>query len=218
MIGNSNNHRRGTAALEFALAATILVPLTLGVVGIGMSLGNGQRVSQTVRDVGHMFARGVDFSNPEAKTLATRLAAGLGMTVDGGDGVLIISKIGTPTQAECDAIDPDRVCNNVNFPVFQYRVTIGNARLRASNYGSPAASILGIGPNIRAMDYLNHSTARAQRFDEIFAAAGLVQQPGEMAYLVEGYFKMSSLAFLGVGSGGTFSSPEPGGVYVRFVF
>ena len=82
--------------LEFALATLLYVPLTLGVVGLGMSLGSYITVVQTTRDAAHMFARGIEFSTDANKDLVVRLAAGLNITRTGGDGSIVFSKIITP--------------------------------------------------------------------------------------------------------------------------
>jgi len=213
-----NKSERGNALIEFAIAISVLIPMVFGVVGIGVELGNGVAISQSVRDVGHMYSRGADFSGNYNRNLAARLAAGLNLKADGqGDGVLILSKIVTPSQAECDANDSDGdgSCRNTGIPVFSHRIVIGKGSLRPSNFGTPAESIISDEGNISPQNYVNNATAVADGFNNLLAASGIpAQAAGETAFLVEGFFHRPSLSFLSAGSG----IPEQRGVYFRYVF
>lgn len=188
---------------EFALTFGFIFPMFLGVVEVGSALGNSVNLSQVTRDLGHMYARGVDFSGDQHKDLAVRLAGNAGLTRNGGDGVLILSKIITPTAEDCAAANLDRNCPNRGVPVVIHRIVIGNASLRASNYASPLATLMSAHGNIAAEHYLTHPSVVATGFDHELTAATMNQERGEIAYVAEGYFNTA-----------LFSQ----GVYSRYVF
>jgi hypothetical protein len=205
-----NRGERGSSALEFALVTLFLIPSVLVVVGVGLSLGNSLKVSQTVRDTGHMFGRGVSFNESDNKQLVVRLAGSLGLTENpGGNGRIILSKIITPVQADCMAANRTNNCPNRNMPVFTHRISIGNTS-PASQFGTPAANIVNTSGNISVDNYLSATSARTTGFAALLTAAGIVQGRGEIAYLVEGFFRVPSLAFLG--------SSTSGDMYCRYIF
>ena len=203
------NGRSGNTILEFALASLVLVPTMLGVVGIGMTLGSYIKILQTTRDTAHMFARGLDFDSVENRDIVVRLASTLHMTRNGGNGTVILSKIITPGAADCEAANRTNNCPNRDIPVVIHRLSIGNVALRASRYGTPTSSIVSSDGNISPSDYLGDSSVRAPVLGTELATAGIVQQRGEIAYVVEAYFTLPSLQFLGF-------APEGG--YCRFMF
>jgi hypothetical protein len=86
---------------------------------------------------------------------------------------------------------------------------IGDPALRTSRYGTPNSALISTDGNIRASDYLVDASVRAPAFITELADAGIVQLRGEIAYVVEGYFTLPSLSFLGY---------APQGAYCRFVF
>jgi hypothetical protein len=71
----------GSSTIEFVLVASLfLVPLLLGLFSVGLGLIRDMQGVQLTRDVGHMWARGVDFSTQANQDLlATRLAQGLSL-------------------------------------------------------------------------------------------------------------------------------------------
>ena len=176
------NRRRGNTLVEFGLVtAFILIPLTLGVMTIGMTLARTVRIYQLTRDAAHMFARGVDFASAGNRNLIVRMASGLNLTDSGGDGVIIFS------QLEGD---------NNGQPVCTRRLVIGNAGLRASKYASPT-QIDGQGN----VDYAHDQAAKAPSFTGIMALS-----PGEDTYVVETYFNSPGYDWSGFWSGhGTYS-------------
>lgn len=199
----------GNTILEFALVSLIMIPSCLGVAGLGMALGNFIKVSQTVRDSAHMFARGIDFDQNSSKDVIVRLASSLNITRTGGNGVVIFSKIITPFQADCDAANRSTNCPNRNQPVLIHRVTIGSQSLRSSRFGTPAANIISADGNITAANYLVQGSAIATGFAAEMTRAGMQQERGDIAYLVEGYFSLPALQFLGY---------APTGAYCRYIF
>lgn len=202
------NPRSGSTILEFALFALVTVPATLGVVGVGMTLGAYIRILQTTRDAAHMFARGIDFNTTGNQDMVVRLASTLNLTRNGGDGVVIFSKIITPYQADCDAASVQN-CSNLGVPVVIHRTTVGASQLRASSYATPRTQILSGEGNIAPSDYLTDFSVRAPSATGEFTTSGVTQERGDIAYVVEGYFSLPTLRFLGY---------APNGAYCRFMF
>jgi hypothetical protein len=206
----ASREQSGSTLLEFALASLVYIPLTLGVVGLGLSLGSYITALQTTRDSAHMFARGIDFASDANKDIVVRLAAGLNLTRTSGNGSVVFSKIITPTEEDCAAAGlSSSSCRNQGSPVVTHRVRLGDNSRLTSHYGTPAASLISSEGNIAASDYLTNSTVLAGSFAAEATTAGLVQERGEIAYLVEGYFTVPSLMFLGYATGG---------MYCRFLF
>ena len=93
---------KGSAILEFGIIISVLIPLLFGTIAFGVNLGNMLQSAQITRDIAHMYAKDVDFSTTANKNLAVSLVQGLGgMTVSGGDGVLILSQIRKVYLADC---------------------------------------------------------------------------------------------------------------------
>jgi hypothetical protein len=193
-----------------ALISLLYIPLTLGVAGVGMTLGSFVSVLQTTRDAAHMFARGIDFNTTANKEMIIRLAGSLNLAQTGGSGSMIFSKIITATQLDCDAAGVSVAqCSNRDLAVVIHRTRIGNDALLTSHYGTPVSSIISGSGNIAATEYLRQSSARAGGFAAELASASYVQGRGEIAYLVEGFFQVPALRFLGY---------APNGMYCRFIF
>jgi len=76
--------QRGIAYIEFALSLLVLIPLLLGVVGIGLSMHRQLQTVQLARDAGHMFARNVDFTLTGNQQVLSAIAGSLGLTATGG--------------------------------------------------------------------------------------------------------------------------------------
>ncbi len=205
----NRSRQQGTAILEFALVAPFLVVAFLGTVGIGISLGRSIQAVQFCRDVAHMYADGVDFTQAGNQAIAVQLAQGTGMTATGGNGVVIFSRISTVYQADCTAAGVG--CANIGAAVITQRIVVGNAALRASDFGAPAAGILDALGNVSPAEYLNNSTstAKATNFTPVLTAAGMTQQQGDTTWVAESYFAYPTLNF--------FFSSSPG-VYTRFLF
>jgi Flp pilus assembly protein TadG len=182
--------RRGNAIIEFALCVTFLLPLAIGSMSIGIDLSHSMQASQVVRDAGHMYARSTDFSQPSMKNVIVKVASGLNMTTNGGDGVVIFSTIMRIGTAQCTAGGLNTSsCTNRNKYVVTHRVTIGNTSFGTSRYATPAANIIQSDGNIAASDYLTSDTVVDEDFGNQLTLAD-----GEVAYVVESYFK--SLNFL----------------------
>jgi len=193
----------GNELIEFALVATFLLPLLFGTVVIGLNLSRSVQVTQVSRDAGHMYSRGVDFSDAANQRVIERLAQGLNIRVGGGSGVVILSTVTFIGEAQCTAAGLSTVsCTNLNYPVITNRIVIGNASARASAFGTPSSSLIASDGDVA--NYITESSARANGFNAVLAL-----QPGELAYVAEVYVPSSDFGLPGY---------ETTGVYSRTVF
>jgi Flp pilus assembly protein TadG len=218
----SPSKERGNTILEFAIVAPCLVLLFFGSIGVGIMLGRYVQALQVARDVAHMYSDGVDFSLPANQNIIINLlAAGTGMTATGGNGVVIFSQVRSVYQVDCTAagVSP---CTNLNLPVFTQRITIGNALLRSSVYGTPGSSILDGQGNISPSVYLSgsDSSVLTAHFETTLETATQratgslptppAQNQGDTAYVVEVVFKYPDIGFLGWSTAGL--------AYASFIF
>jgi hypothetical protein len=210
--GKLNRSEKGNALLEFAAVSIVVIPLFFGMVGAGIQLGRMNEAVQICRDAAHMYARGVDFSQIANQNILVNLATGTGMTVNGGNGVVIMSQFIEVYQADCTAAGlSSGQCTNLGKLVFINRMVTGNAGLRSSNYGTPPAGVIDSLGNIAASVYLTNSNVVVNSgMSSELTNAGLTLNDGDIAYLTEFYESMPDLSFLGVG-GST-------GVYAKAIF
>jgi hypothetical protein len=203
---------RGNALLEFAAVSIVVIPLFFGMVAAGIQLGRMNEAVQICRDAAHMYARGVDFSQVANQNILVNLATGTGMTVSGGNGVIVMSQIIQVYQADCTAAGlTSGQCANLNQLVFINRMVTGNSGLRPSNYGTPPSAYIDSLGNIAPSDYLTRSNLVVTGgMSTELANAGLTMNDGDIAYLTEFYESMPDLSFLGGSSSG--------GVYAKAVF
>jgi hypothetical protein len=147
---------RGIAYIEFALSLMVLIPLLLGVTGLGLSMHRQLQTVQLARDAGHMFARVTDFSQLGYQQVLSGVAGSLGLTATGGvvgtsgagSAVVILSMVRYVDVSACalagkvDTHGNPLGCTNYQQWVFAERLVIGNKALWSSNLGTPAASIV----------------------------------------------------------------------------
>ena len=162
----------GGAVPLYALGAIFLVPLIIGVVLVSSNADQDGRANQISRDLGSMYAQGVDFSRAENRSIAMRVAEGNGM--DGGRGVVILTKIRVVSDADCGSTSK---CSNRGRAVMTQRYILGNANLRASSFGTPARWDQ---PTGAVENWADDASARAQEFLEKL-------KPGENTYAAECY-------------------------------
>ncbi len=196
--------RRGSVTIELALAASFTIPLLLGVGAIGIRLGRTLQATQFTRDVAHMYALGADFSLPGTQAIASTLSRDFTLSST-GQAVLLFSHLEKVQQTDCTAAGL-HTCPNLNLPVFTQRITMGNTALMTSQFGTPPAAYIGSGGNILSVNYCQQTSLIAAGFDSVLALAA-----GQTATMVEGYFAMPDINFLGFPNAG-------GGYYVRFLF
>ena len=195
--------QRGVSSLEFAFSILVLAPLVLGTGVIGINMVKNLQTTQLARDIGHMYARGVNFGKPGNKTIVSNLGQSLGLSTTAGSGkaVVILSSVTYVDDNMCQAVGAAGVggvhlgsCGNYGYWVFTQRVTIGNASVRGSNYGAPVTGpapgvTIAADGTISMQDYCKNPGARAN-FSGINpyavingAASGLPS--GEMLYIAE---------------------------------
>ena len=147
-----------------------------------------RRVQALNRNVAHMFATGVDFSQAANRNLVLKIAGSLHIQDSGGSGVILLTEIDGTGNGQA-------ICAR--------RIVIGNAALRASSYVTPASSVLDSGG---AVTNLNDPSARVN-------AAFLTMMPmsqGDVVYLAETYFSTSDYDWAGFLTGT--------GIYTKAMF
>ncbi len=208
------SRERGSAIVEFAIVAPFLILLFFGTVGLGILLGRSIQVNQVCRDLAHMFVDGVDFTQTANQNIAVQLAQGTGMTTNGGNGVVIFSRVITVYQADCNAAGYGGNCNNLGLCVITQRVVVGNPALRASSFATPTSTLMDSSGNISNSVYLQNTDSSVQTtgLAALLIAAGestLIPQ-GNSVWVTEVFFTAPDLSFLGASTGG--------GSYARFIF
>lgn len=166
--------------VEFTISSFVLIPLVLGAFVFGFKLVRSLQMEQIVRDVGHMFARNVDFRTTGAAQVAQQLASGFALTST-GTSELILSQISLVQQADCDAGNPTlpagRACTNLNLPTYVEQVVLGNSGNGHSSFGAPPVQS---DQTVSPADFANNSSAQASGFSSLLAL-----QTGETAYVTE---------------------------------
>jgi len=191
---------KGNSLIEFGLMMLFLVPLFMGMTTFGIGLGKMIQASQICRDAGHMFVRQVDFSQTPNKKLIERVAVGMNMTVDGGDGTVVLTRVLMIGPNECAGGGlSTAACTNLGFPVITQRIVIGNQALFASSIGSPPSNYLNADGTIPVDKYLKEASCRAGTLTNANNTGLLTLQNSERTYVSEAYFKAPELAFLNRG-------------------
>ena len=139
------NRLRGISTFEFAMSLMVLVPLILGTGAIGVNLIRTMQTVQLARDAGHMYAKGVDFSQEGNQAILGTIgnSMGLNTVADTGTAIVILTALTYVDNNTCIAAGaatngvPNGSCVNLGKWVFAQRITIGNSTLRTSNFGSP---------------------------------------------------------------------------------
>jgi len=196
----SRKTSRGNAYIEFAFIVLVLVPLLLGTLGIGVNMIRTLQTVQLARDVGHMYARKIDFSLVGNKTVLASLGQDLGLKITtpaSGSAVVILSALTYVDPATCalgGAADasgtPTSACVNLGSWVFTQQLVIGNSTVRDSSFGRPT----GVTPDpttgtISAHDYVRIRGAALPDFTAIKnyneAAGGSGLPSGQVVYISE---------------------------------
>ena len=187
--------RHGNTIVEFGLVAIFLVPLFLGTINLGLSLGYNLQVAQIARDAGHMYVRQLDFSLDASKEVVVRMALGMGMTKTGGNGIVILTKVMYLGDDQCAAGGLTQgSCPNWGRAVIVQRHTIGDSALKTSTIGTPPAGLVLTGPDVASglkagdilpANYLTQGSLISSATETLLP--GMLA--GETAYIVESYFK-----------------------------
>lgn len=190
----------GSSLLEFALFSIFLVPLFMGTVTTGVGLGKSIQVSMVARDAGHMFVRQVDFAQATNKAIIVRLASGMGMTVNGGNGTVVLSQVLMIGPSECTAANLTAAqCTNMYFPVITQRIVVGNPSLYSSVIGNPQSSLIQADGTITPQNYLTNTSCRAGSLSTggpSPTSGQLTLQYSERTFISEAYFTLPQLSFL----------------------
>lgn len=153
----------GSAIVEFAITASLLVPLLAYTFTIGMTLTKGIQAGNVCRNAAVLSVRQlsgeIDLSTPGGQSILIRTAQGLGMNISGsslpnpsGKGVIILSRIVRVSDQECakgvTPAPPAPVtwgpgnCPNYDQYAFASRIVIGNGTRWSSVFGSPPSSVV----------------------------------------------------------------------------
>jgi hypothetical protein len=194
--------------IEFCLSVALWTTVIMGLATVGLNLIRALQVEQVCRDAGHLYSAGLDFTQAGNQSLLLMLAAGLNVTVSGGNGVFVFSTVEYIDTTQCTAgglAGNGTSCPNLGQNVFTQRVVVGNSSLLSSPFGTPGAGIVGTSGNIASADYLTNASARAAGFGSLISLTG-----GQVAYLTETYFSSPDFAW------GSYMSGA--GVYERKIF
>jgi len=138
---------RGGATVEFGLILLVLAPLMLGTGVVGVNMIRTLQTIQLARDAGHMYARGVDFSQPGNVTILMGLGQSVGLTGATGSAEITFSALTYVDKATCAAVGavgtnglPNSACTNFGSWVFTQWIVVGNTSLRRNGIGSPLVS------------------------------------------------------------------------------
>lgn len=162
----SRNSCKGQALVEFALTMPLLLLIAFGTLSASQLLERYLTVLQLVRNAGNMYSRSVDFSLTQNRQLLLTASGGLSMTLNGGDGVVYLSRVEVADTG-----------SNRGYAVVANRIAIGNVSLAGSRVAMPA-SVLANGD---VEDYQNDPLARA------VVAPSLTLAAGDVTYVVEAY-------------------------------
>jgi hypothetical protein len=193
MMRNRNRRKSqgGNALIESAFAFIFLVPLMIGSVGVGMSLNRSIQANQVTRSAGHMYARGLNFSQTGNKQLLVRMATGLNLQLTGGDGVVYLTRAVKVGDQQClDGGVAIASCTNRGQTVITARIAFGNTSLRASSYGSPASTFFNSNGDAAEADYLTKSALVLPSFSSTLDLGN-----GETAYIAETFFAPAGTGF-----------------------
>jgi len=204
-----SNRRKGNTVVEFALVSVFLVPLLLGTVNVGLTLGRSIQVNQVCRDAGHMYVRQVDFSKPQNQNVIQRLGDNIGLNVatpNSSKGVVVLTKILYMGATDCAGAGLSvGSCPNYRTPVITQRIVMGKSALRASDFGTPSSSLITSNGDILPVNYATQSSCRASVIGNLLTMAD-----GDTAYIAETYFEAPEWKFPG--------SYELTGTYSRAIY
>ncbi len=156
---------------------------------LGIAVLRNYQVNQVTRDVGHMMAKGVDFSQQYNQNMvANDLASGLSLSANSGNvtgstsgnGVLVLSTFQSLTNS-CN-------CANAGHVVVVNRIVIGNNTLYTSPFGSPSS----VGANGDVTNFTTDTSARADSVSSVITVSA-----GGLAYMAEGDFAFKDLGVIG---------------------
>jgi hypothetical protein len=214
---------KGQNLIETGLCLILMVPVVLGAFSLGMSLVKGLVGSSVARNANVILLRSdlyntYNLKDANTQKLIVRMAGGLGMAnSDGsvntsGNGAVILSKIIRIGLGECSQVLDSggnpytaTTCPNYGYYVFASQVVIGNSAY-ASAYGSPSSTTDSWG-RISRKEYVERPGNRIAGLDRTYdppantvanptTAGGIYLAKDQVAYLSEGKFDVSDVAWL----------------------
>lgn len=203
---------QGSSYIEFSFALLFLVPLLLGITGMGMNLLLGYQTNQLSRDAGHMYARQLNFALPGNQTILANLGSSVGLSATSGvsgsagtgSAVAVFTTVTYVDDPACvlggytsDGTHHNSSCKNYGNWVFKQRIVVGNSNMKTSDYGSPITSGSGGGNplvtidssgNISTTDELTNPNDQAvfnaiNPYSSLNGGSGLPS--GQVIYIVE---------------------------------
>ena len=203
--------QRGVAYVEFGLSMAVLLPLTLGVISIGLNMHLQLQTVQLARDAGHMFARGVDFTLLGNQQVLVAVGGSLGLSTTAGSGtaVVMLSQVRYVDVAACtqagkvDTHGNPSGCTNYQRWVFAQRIAIGNTTVHTSNLGSPPGSIVAADGSITLANQVTNAgdVATLPSFSPWNSVSGTGIPSGTVIYVSEAAatgFRMSPYTTLAI--------------------
>jgi len=203
----TRNSRRGNSVIEFAFASLILLPLLLGGLSVGFNLVRATQVAQFTRDAGHLYAYGIDFTQPPGQQLLLKLSTGLNFALTGETGEVIFSSILMVGTGDCTAGGLQAntgACPNLNRAVYTRWYKLGDRTLYTSTFGAPSTADTTTGI-INSTSYLRDTSARATNVSSLVSLAS-----SQSINLTKVYFSSSDYDLTGFLTGN--------GVYARSIF
>ncbi len=158
---------RGSALVEFALCSLVWLPILMGTWLFGTTLIQAIQVAQLSRDSGHMFARGVDFTNTQNTALLSRLSSVLRNSAGNYVGAIVLSEVKYVTTDDCTAANL-KVCPNANNYVFIKLFYFGSSSYAQTKLGNPGLNWLKAGSSIQPTQYLSDPSLRAPNVTQYF--------------------------------------------------
>jgi hypothetical protein len=186
-----NRNEKGNSYIEFVLVASFFfVPVILGMVTVGIAVLRNFQVNQLTRDVGHMMAKGVDFSQQANQNLvANDLASGLSLQANTGNATGSATGNGVLVLSTFESVPASCGCTNAGHIVVVDRIVIGNNTLYTSPFGNPASVD---GTSGQVANYATDTTARADNVTNVIPLTS-----GGLAYMAEGDFAFRDLGVTG---------------------
>lgn len=175
---------RGNAMVELALGLPVLTITMFGVITGGLIFDRYMTVVQLARTGASVFSRGTDFSVTANKDLLLIGSEALGMTANGGNGVMYLTRVQMATPGSA----------NEGRLVMAERHVIGDPAFHSSYVGAPSNQIWPDPdeplPNGMVDNRNNDISARAT------VPATLNTLPlGESMFIVEVYHRSNELRF-----------------------
>lgn len=204
------NKTKGNAIVEFALAASVMIPAIIGSAGVGVQLGRSIQVAQVSRDTCKMFFTGIDFTTASNQKLVGRLAYGMGLasSSDGtinptGNGLVVLTKVQKVGSSQCQLGGySNGNCPNKGLLVIVKRVAFGNTSLRQSSFGMPPNMMIQGEGEVLASDFADESSL-------VVPATAPTQYlnltDGQYAYVTETFFRMPSMSGFGASNSYAFN-------------